>query len=137
PPPGRHRLRPSWSPRSQSECRRCGRGRPARLLIARGCRRRGRSRRLLLRGGTAGAGTAVDVVAGAGGVVADLLGDELLTLNGLPVALVLERVRVALGDEAVALGEPVVRTLGGGAVGHEVVERGLQLGERTIRLPPV
>jgi len=104
--------------------------------VARGCPRRGRNRNLPLRGGSGGAGTAVDVVAGACGIVADLLGDELLTLDGMPVALVLERVRVTLDDEAVALDEPLMRTLGGSPVGHEVVERGLQLGERSVAVAP-
>src|SRR5699024_3324377 len=66
------------------------------------------------------AGCAVDVVAGAGGVVADLLGDELLAGDGLSVAFVGVVVGVAFGDELVAFGEAFEGTFGGGSVEDEV-----------------
>ena len=62
------------------------------------------------------AGCAVDVVAGAGGVVADFLGDELFAGDALAVAFVGVVVGVAFGDELVAFGEAFEGTFGGGAV---------------------
>ncbi len=78
------------------------------------------------------AGCAVDVVAGAGGVVADLLGDEFFAGDGLAVAFVGVVVGVAFGDELVALGEAFEGAFGGGAVEDEVAEGGLQLGEGAV-----
>src|SRR5690606_28158592 len=75
------------------------------------------------------AGCAVHVVAGAGGVVADLLGHELAALDLLPVALVGVVVGVALCDELIPLGELLVGTFGGCSVEDEVPERGVELGE--------
>src|SRR5699024_3461288 len=77
----------------------------------------------------AAAGCAVNVVAGAGGVVADLRGHELAPLDLLPVALVGVVVGVALCDELIPLGEPLVGTFGGCSVEDEVPERGAELGE--------
>src|SRR5690625_1527750 len=77
---------------------------------------------------------AVDVVAGAGGVMADPLGHELLTLHSLAVAFVVDLAGIALSDEVVALGEPRVGVLGGTAEHHQMVVARLGLGERPVIL---
>jgi len=85
--------------------------------------------------GRGGTPCAVDFVGGAGEVVTDLLGDELFNVGALPVALARVRVDVSLCDEAVALGESFMGSLGGGAERDEVVERRLQPGECPIAFP--
>src|SRR5690606_17660674 len=74
---------------------------------------------------------AVNLITGAGGVVTDLLGHELLALDRLAVALVVDLAGVALGDEVVALGEPVMRVFGRPAEHHQMVIGRLGLGERS------
>lgn len=72
--------------------------------------------------GVVGSG-AVDGVGGAGSVVADLLGDELLPGDGLPVLVrVFVVVDVAFGDELVALGERGVGAFGGAPVVRLIAE---------------
>src|SRR5699024_10971604 len=68
-------------------------------------------------------GCAVDVVAGAGGVVADLLRHEFGSVDRLSVALVRVVVAVALGDELVALDEPLVGALCCRPIEDEVADR--------------
>lgn len=76
--------------------------------------------------------SAVHVVVGAGEVVADLAGDELAALDLVPFGVFVRVVAyVALGDEVVALGEPLVGVLGGAAVGHKVVVTLLTGGAET------
>src|SRR5690606_21312272 len=77
---------------------------------------------------------AVDLVTGAGSVVTDLLGHELLALDRLAASFVVDLAGVALGDEVVALGEPVMRVLGRPAEHHKMVISRLGLGERSVVL---
>ena len=78
------------------------------------------------------AGCAVYVLAGAGGVVADLLSDELFAGDALSVAFVGVVVGVAFGDELVAFGEAFEGAFGGGAVEDEVAKGGFQFGEDAV-----
>ena len=71
----------------------------------------------------------VDLVVRSREVVADFLGHELFAFDGLAVVLDLVGAHVALGNEAVALGEPVERSIGGGPVGDEVVKGWFEHGE--------
>lgn len=77
-------------------------------------------------------GCAVNVVTGTGGVVPDLLGEELFACDGLSVALVGVVVGVTFRDELVAFGEAFESPFGSGAVEHEIAERRLQLGEAAV-----
>ena len=64
--------------------------------------------------------------------MSEALGDELLTGDGLSIALVAVRVHVALGDEIVTLGELCKGRLRTPAVHHEVVKRCLLLREAAV-----
>ncbi|WP_146070721.1 hypothetical protein [Cryobacterium sp. M91] len=69
----------------------------------------------------------VDLIVGTREVVADLLGDELFALDGCAVAVDLEDVRLAFGDDDVAFGKTGC-PVRGGAVGDEIVKRLLDGG---------
>ena len=84
-----------------------------------------------------GSTSAVDGAGGAGGVVTELLGDELLAVAGLPVGLALVGAHVALSDKAVALGEGGVGAFDGTSVLHEIVKGRVELGERPVVVAPV
>src|SRR5699024_10083332 len=69
------------------------------------------------------------ILAGARGVVADLLRHEFGYLDRLSVALVGVVVGVALGDELVAFAEPLVGALCCRPIEDEVAERWVEFGE--------
>ena len=97
-------------------------------------------RRSLLRSGESrcvpagSAFTAVHFIAGAGEVVSDARRDELLTLVPLAVTLVGVVAHPSVGDDVVALGEPLGSLLSSTAIRDEIVEGRLQLREGVVGL---
>ena len=76
-------------------------------------------------------------VSGAGQIMAEPGGDELLFFLKLAILLDGVRVGATVGDDVVAPGELLLAVPGGCVEGHHIVEGGLLLGEGVVVLDRV